>query len=157
MARFEEEGDGIVVEGNGERYDEPAGAANASASSKRRGYEPVTLVGDDHNNTNMDDNAPEDDMAGSSTLSMDEAVEQIGFGIFQIRILIATGLCFAADAMQVVCLTFLTPILKNEWKLTTDEAASLASSLFAGAMVGTLCLGPLADAIGRRPVFAYVQ
>lgn len=86
-------------------------------------------------------------------VSIDEAVERIGYGHFQRRILISTGLCFAADAMQVVSLSFLTPVLKREWNLGTEEAASVTSVLFAGAMTGTLCLGPLADHIGRRPVF----
>lgn len=86
-------------------------------------------------------------------ISIDSAVEQIGYGAFQRRILISTGLCFAADAMQVVSLSFLTPVLKREWDLGTDQAASVTSVLFAGAMTGTLCLGPLADHIGRRPVF----
>lgn len=114
--------------------------------SKKRGYHPVTM--------STEEELANENTSPLPTLSLDDAVETMGYGFFQIRILIATGLCFAADAMQVVSLTFVTPILEHEWKLTADEGASLESSLFAGAMVGTLCLGPLADRIGRRPVFA---
>jgi putative MFS transporter len=74
-------------------------------------------------------------------------------GIFQYRILIASGLCFAAEAMEVSLLSFLSIILQDEWGLTDDETAFITSILFAGALVGTLFLGPLADKWGRRPVF----
>jgi MFS family permease len=90
---------------------------------------------------------------GEGMVSIDEAVDRIGYGPFQLRILISTGLCFAADAMQIVSLSFVTPVLKHEWDLSNRQAASVTSVLFAGAMTGTLCLGPLADRIGRRPVF----
>jgi hypothetical protein len=92
-------------------------------------------------------------MRRGQMISIDTAVERIGYGPFQWRILVSTGLCFAADAMQIVSLSFLTPVLKHEWDLNNRSAASVTSVLFLGAMTGTLCLGHLADRIGRRPVF----
>ncbi|GKY95332.1 hypothetical protein MPSEU_000495000 [Mayamaea pseudoterrestris] len=74
-------------------------------------------------------------------------------GRFQYTILCASGLCFAADAMQVILLSFVSLVMQREWNLDNHQTALLTSMLFAGAMVGTLCLGPLADRIGRRPVF----
>ena len=86
-------------------------------------------------------------------ITIDNAVERLGMGRFQYSILIASGLCFAADAMQVVLLSFLTVVLQQDWQLSSEQAAAITSSLFAGSFVGTLFLGPLADSIGRRPVF----
>ena len=75
-------------------------------------------------------------------------------GRFQIKILIAAGLCFAADAMEILLLSFLAVILQVEWKLSEEETDSIISTVFAGAMLGTLVLSPLSDQIGRRPVFS---
>jgi len=136
--------------------------------------EPAEMEADNDptsNNTNIanpDDGGAEDDESSSLLLiSMDDAIERLGAsssssssaggagggGLFQFTILTAAGLAFAADGMQVVLLSFLTLVLKEEWALTNAQAESLTSVLFLGAMVGTLLLGPLADVEGRRPVF----
>lgn len=106
------------------------------------------------------DQADNDDDAISDTpsneelfISIDDAIERLGMGNFQFIILIASGLCFAADAMQVILLSFLTLVLQQEWQLTNEETAFISSILFVGALVGTLILGPLADSKGRRPIF----
>ena len=79
--------------------------------------------------------------------------ELLGNGPFQNRILIAAGLCFAADSMEILLLTFLTVVLRAEWNLTETETNSVTSNVFIGALVGTLILGPLGDRVGRKPVF----
>ena len=86
-------------------------------------------------------------------MSIDDAIDRLGMGLFQYRILLAAGLCFAADAMEVLLLSFLSIVLQHEWDLSDDETAFITSILFAGALVGTSILGPLADTWGRRPVF----
>lgn len=103
-----------------------------------------------------DDSAIQDELHTSlnnQTITVDDAIERIGFGRFQLYILFAAGLCFASDAMQVMLLSFLSEVLKVEWGLTDDETASITSMLFFGAIFGTLILGPLADRRGRKPVF----
>lgn len=64
------------------------------------------------------------------------------------------GLCFAADAMEVLLLSFLSVILTVEWGLEKHQNDTLISVVFLGAMSGTLVLSPLGDRIGRRPVFS---
>mmetsp|Transcript_14047 Transcript_14047/g.39350 ORF Transcript_14047/g.39350 Transcript_14047/m.39350 type:complete len:555 (+) Transcript_14047:233-1897(+) len=86
-------------------------------------------------------------------ITVDEAIERLGMGRFQLVVSAAAGLCFAADAMQVMMLTFLSQILRLEWNLTDNETAMISSILFIGAIGGTLTLGPLADKKGRKPVF----
>eukprot|EP00980_Cylindrotheca_fusiformis_P006154 scaffold1319_cov126-Cylindrotheca_fusiformis.AAC.43 len=87
------------------------------------------------------------------TVEVDEAIERLGMGRFQTDILFAAGLCFAADAMEILLLSFLSVVLKGEWDLAEQQVNTLFSVVFAGAMVGTLVLSPLGDVIGRRPVF----
>jgi MFS family permease len=89
------------------------------------------------------------------TIDMDDAIERLGMGKFQNDILLAAGLCFSADAMEVLLLSFLSTVLKDEWDLTEREENTIISMVFAGAMVGTLILSPLGDIVGRRPVFTF--
>ena len=84
--------------------------------------------------------------------SLTRVVELLGMGKFQYKILIAAGLCFAADAMEVLLLSFLAVAVQNEWELNDAQAATITSVVFAGALLGTLTLGRLGDSIGRRPV-----
>lgn len=86
-------------------------------------------------------------------MTVDDAIERLGMGKFQFIILTAAGMCFAADAMQVLLLSFLSEVLRIEWSLSDDETAFITSMLFIGAIFGTLFLGPLADKRGRKPVF----
>jgi MFS family permease len=74
-------------------------------------------------------------------------------GIFQRRILWAAGLCFAADSMEILLLSFLTVVLRQDWQLTETQTSTITFSVFAGALMGSLTLGPLGDSVGRRPVF----
>jgi len=91
--------------------------------------------------------------SGDLICSVDEAIDKLGMGRFQLVVLTAAGLCFAADAMQVLLLTFLSEVLRSEWNLNDSETAFITSMLFIGAIFGTLTLGPLADKKGRKPVF----
>lgn len=50
-------------------------------------------------------------------------------------------------------LSFLTTVLQTLWNLSDAEAATIASSVFAGQIIGTLLMGPLGDRWGRRPTF----
>jgi len=44
-------------------------------------------------------------------------------------------------------------VLQAEWGLTERQTASITASVFAGQLIGALCLGGLGDRIGRRPTF----
>ena len=99
---------------------------------------------DDHDNNNT---------ATKRTISIDDAVEMLGMGAFQYRILLAAGLCFAADSMEVLLLSFLAVVLKVVWDLTDHETAAITSSVFMGALMGTIILGRAGDVMGRKPVF----
>jgi hypothetical protein len=86
-------------------------------------------------------NQAEDTIVGeeekaTSFISIDTAIERLGYGWFQKIILVAAGLCFAADAMQVMLLSFLSIQLQTEWDLSSNQVASLTAALFAGAFTG---------------------
>eukprot|EP00536_Pseudo-nitzschia_multiseries_P006125 jgi/Psemu1/192373/e_gw1.126.79.1 len=77
-------------------------------------------------------------------------------GPFQYRVILACGLCFASDAMELQLLSFLKVVLKGNWGLSEARADSVVSVVFAGALLGSLLLTPLGDRWGRRPLFAIV-
>ena len=65
-------------------------------------------------------------------LSIHSALDVIGYGAFQRRILVAAGLCSAADAMEILILTFLSSWVAQEWDLSQAQRSSLISCVFAG-------------------------
>ena len=96
------------------------------------------------------------DGCSSLELTMDEAIERLGYGRFQLCLFIATGLCMLADGLEVLLLSFLTLVLRSStshWTLTSTETSAITASVFAGAIFGALALGRLADVFGRKPIF----
>ncbi len=85
--------------------------------------------------------------------SVDEAIEQIGVGRFQWRLLLVNGLTWAADAMEVLLVGFILPSLIRNWQLSGQQAALVGTATFAGMFVGAWLWGMLGDRIGRRQVF----
>jgi MFS family permease len=80
-------------------------------------------------------------------------LERLGMGCFQHRILVAAGLCFAADAMEVLLLSFLAIVLRAEWGLSREQTATLTCSVFVGSIAGSLLFGYMGDVLGRKPAF----
>ena len=88
------------------------------------------------------------------TIDIEEAIDRLGMGLFQIQIVIACGLCFASDALEILLLSFLALILREQWGLSEGQADSIVSVVFLGALMGTLILTPFGDRWGRRVIFA---
>ena len=101
--------------------------------------------------------------------TVDEAITHIGIGRFQFKILIVTGLLWAADGIEIMILTFLLPTLQDEWNLTDAETGTIGSvgihlhihtptyihscilhSVFLGICIGAIFWSNLSDRIGRK-------
>ena len=91
-----------------------------------------------------------DDNKEDKLYTVDEALSMIGLGPFQWKILLVTGTLWAADAIEIMILTFLLPTLQEEWNLTDAEVGSIGSAVFAGDLIGALFWSNLSDRIGRR-------
>lgn len=85
--------------------------------------------------------------------SCDDAIELVGFGRYQRRLLLVTGALFSTDAMQMMLVSFASPAARCHFNLTIAEEALIASILFVGMFVGSYALGVMADKYGRRIVF----
>lgn len=88
-------------------------------------------------------------------LSLDEAVELLGFGPFQRRLLWLCGAVWAAVAQEVLLISFALPALRRDWNLSPAAAGSLATAIFLGMFAGAWFWGNLSDRVGRRPVLVW--
>uniref|UniRef100_A0AAY4CHA8 Synaptic vesicle 2-related protein n=1 Tax=Denticeps clupeoides TaxID=299321 RepID=A0AAY4CHA8_9TELE len=101
----------------------------------------------------LDDGAPvprEFANPTDDTFMVEDAVEAIGFGTFQWKLSILTGLSWMADAMEMMILSILAPQLHCDWRLPSWEVALLTSVVFVGMMVSSSLWGNIADKYGRK-------
>jgi len=97
-----------------------------------------------------EDDAFLDDNNYQGYFTIDEAIEKAGFGRFQWKVLIMCGLCWSADAMEIMLLSFLLPEIKREWNLESWKEATVGSAVFFGMMLGAYFWGSISDRLGRR-------
>lgn len=88
-----------------------------------------------------------------TTMSFDHAIERAGFGRFQIKLMILCGLGWAADAMEVLLISFALPAIAEEWGLSNAQRGLLGTSIFLGMLAGALIWGRLSDIVGRKAGF----
>ncbi|XP_078082239.1 synaptic vesicle 2-related protein [Mustelus asterias] len=105
--------------------------------------EPVEL--DDGGTVPKDFANPTDDV-----FMVEDAVEAIGFGKFQWKLSVLTGLAWMADAMEMMILSILAPQLHCEWRLQSWQVALLTSVVFIGMMSSSSLWGNISDQYGRK-------
>lgn len=80
-----------------------------------------------------------------------EAVLQlIGFGLFHILLLFANGVALSSDAVEILSISFVIPILRFELPLTGVQDGFLSAIMFLGMFFGGYLWGGVADLTGRR-------
>ena len=82
--------------------------------------------------------------------TVDEAINKIGFGPFQILVTVFCGLLWLADAMEFMLLSVLSPAVKCQWDLSSFEEAFISSLVFFGFLLGGLFWGMVSDVVGRK-------
>lgn len=92
-------------------------------------------------------------MAITRAITVQEAVDWIGFGRFQKRLLGVCGVTWAADAAEVLLLGFALPSIIAEFGLTPTQGGLTVTATFAGMLVGAWFWGTISDYIGRRTGF----
>ncbi|KAK9784698.1 hypothetical protein WJX73_003774 [Symbiochloris irregularis] len=94
------------------------------------------------------DPAPETGLEEKYTVA--QAIDHIGFGRYQVALLVYAGCVWAADAMEMMLLSFLGPAVTCEWGLSPRQEGTISTVVFLGAMAGAYCWGLLSDSKGRR-------
>ncbi|XP_059406636.1 synaptic vesicle 2-related protein-like isoform X1 [Carassius carassius] len=86
----------------------------------------------------------------SGTFTVEEAVEAIGFGKFQWKLSMLTGVAWMADAMEMMLLSIATPQLRCEWRLSSWKVAFITTMVFIGMMISSSLWGNISDKYGRK-------
>ncbi|CAL1283223.1 unnamed protein product [Larinioides sclopetarius] len=86
--------------------------------------------------------------------SVDDAVNKVGYGKFQLRLTFLAGLGWLADAFEIFILSVIGDFMACDWPLVRWQIALLTSIVFAGIMVGSPVLGAVADVYGRKRALA---
>lgn len=86
----------------------------------------------------------------SQTYTVDEALEYVGFGKFQILVLAYAGMGWISEAMEMMLLSFVGPAVQSAWNLSSHEESLITSVVFAGMLIGAYSWGIVSDKHGRR-------
>ena len=94
------------------------------------------------------------DRGETEGLLFEEAIEKIGMGFFQYKLLFVCGLGWIADTMEMVVFAYCLPYLTSEWPhITNFHKGVLVATAYFGMAVGAVCWSYLSDSIGRRATF----
>ncbi|NXR53291.1 SVOP protein, partial [Hippolais icterina] len=83
------------------------------------------------------------------TFTVEEAVETIGFGRFHIMLFLIMGSTGVAEAMEIMLIAVVSPLIRCEWQLQDWQVALVTTMVFFGYMLFSIVLGLLADRYGR--------
>ncbi|XP_012573262.2 organic cation/carnitine transporter 7 isoform X1 [Cicer arietinum] len=85
--------------------------------------------------------------------TVDDALVALGFGKFQILVLVYAGIGWISEAMEMMLLSFVGPAVESAWNLSSHEESFITSVVFAGMLIGAYSWGIVADQHGRRKGF----
>lgn len=90
------------------------------------------------------------DEPSDDTFTIQQAIDNIGFGKFQIKLSILTGVAWMADAMEMMILSILSPALHCDWQINEWKQALITTIVFCGMMCSSSIWGSLCDKYGRK-------
>ncbi|XP_046387195.1 synaptic vesicle 2-related protein [Ischnura elegans] len=84
------------------------------------------------------------------TFTVTQAVNAFGFGKFQVKLSLFTGLCWMADSMEMTILSILAPALHCDWHISQYQQALTTTVVFLGMMLSSTFWGNISDKYGRK-------
>lgn len=130
--------------GGGSKY-EPMPDSRQSLGSLSSQMAPAADPGDE-----LEMTASTASVAPDDTFTVDMAVDRIGFGKFQVRLSLLTGLCWMADSMEMMILSILSPAIQCAWNVSEWRQAFVTTAVFIGMMVSSPFWGKFSDKYGRK-------
>ncbi len=98
----------------------------------------------------------------TATRTVEEVLREGGFTAFHRRIVAITGFAWTFVAFEIIIISLVLPVIGAEFGIfdlvtftATDpvQYGAIAAATLIGSFIGSLILGPIADARGRRTVF----
>jgi MFS family permease len=87
----------------------------------------------------------------NSILTFDEILnKKIGFGKYQYLSFIILGLVDLTDGVELLTMSVLMSILKNQWNISDFKIELMTSLFYLGMFLGAIITGKIADKYGRR-------
>nr|XP_058942080.1 synaptic vesicle 2-related protein-like [Pocillopora verrucosa] len=87
---------------------------------------------------------------GKLTYTVEEAIDKLGYGPFQVKLMFVIGLAWMADSMEVTILAIVCPAIRCDWNLATWQEATITTAVFSGMTVSTCIWGYVSDNFGRK-------
>ena len=80
------------------------------------------------------------------------ALKHLGFGLFHIILLLINGVAITSDAIEVLSISFVLPVLNSPEEYGVDDTgeAWLSAIIFIGMLFGSYIWGSMADIAGRK-------
>jgi len=85
-----------------------------------------------------------------SSRSVQDVIEDIGFGQEQVKALLLGGGVWAADGAELLLIGSVTRVVSDDWGLNAAQRGFIVSVVFLGVLVGNAMSGWLGDSFGRR-------
>ncbi|MFT7722714.1 MAG: MFS transporter [Roseateles sp.] len=87
-----------------------------------------------------------------STLNVSDVIDRSRLGRSQMLVLMLCALCLVIDGFDVQAMGYVAPAVIKQWGIAKADLGAVFGAGLVGMALGALCLGPVADRIGRRPV-----
>ncbi|XP_003699409.1 synaptic vesicle 2-related protein isoform X1 [Megachile rotundata] len=84
------------------------------------------------------------------TFTVIQAINALGFGKFQVKLSLFTGLCWMVDSMEITILSILSPSLHCDWGITRYQQALTTTVVFLGMMLSSTFWTNLSDRYGSK-------
>lgn len=87
-------------------------------------------------------------------LTIDDALDLVGFGKFQYLLLLLSAVGFFSTTIELILMALIKQPLQATWpSISNSSFAWLSALTFAGELLGGLLWGWIGDRLGRRVVF----
>ncbi|XP_026674748.1 synaptic vesicle 2-related protein isoform X2 [Ceratina calcarata] len=86
----------------------------------------------------------------ADTFTVTQAINALGFGKFQVKLSLFTGLCWMVDSMEITILSILSPSLHCDWGITRYQQALTTTVVFLGMMLSSTFWSNLSDRYGSK-------
>jgi VNT family MFS transporter (synaptic vesicle glycoprotein 2) len=124
-----------------------------------RGYEQTSSTGDDEVQASAPPRMSSSDedwgegrrlvgKGDGAVPSLDDLLDEVGLGRWNVGIVLICGLGNAADAVEAMCMGYILPELPG---VDAAQKGFLTAAIFIGMLFGGLVCGVIADRFGRRP------